>query len=64
MSASGVSLSFHHMSHHPLTLAAGRFCLFVCLFVVLVFVVWVLVFASCFASVMGFYHSSACIRPR
>ena len=29
MSASGVSLSFHHMSHHPLTLAAGRF-LFVC----------------------------------
>ena len=25
MRASGVSLSFHHMSHHPLTLAAGRF---------------------------------------
>ena len=23
MRASGVSLSFHHMSHHPLTLAAG-----------------------------------------
>ena len=60
MSASGVSLSFHHMSHHPLTLAAGRFCLSV----VFVFVGWVLVFASCFASVMGFYHSSACIRPR
>ena len=33
MSASGVSLSFHHMSHHPLTLAAGRF-LFVCGFCV------------------------------
>ena len=61
MSASGVSLSFHHMSHHPLTLAAGRFF---CLFVVFVFVVLVLVSASCFASVMGFYHSSACIRPR
>ena len=29
MSASGVSLSFHPMSHHPLTLAAGLF--FVCL---------------------------------
>ena len=26
MRASGVSLSFHYMSHHPLTLAAGRFC--------------------------------------
>ena len=25
MRASDVSLSFHHMSHHPLTLAAGRF---------------------------------------
>ena len=25
MSASGVSLSFHHMSYHLLTLAAGRF---------------------------------------
>ena len=63
MRASDVSLSFHHMSHHPLTLAAGR--LFVCLFAFFpVFVVWVLVFASCFASVMGFYHSSACIRPR
>ena len=51
MSASGVSLSFHHMSHHLLTLAAGRFFL---LFVFPVFFVWVLVFASCFASVMGF----------
>ena len=29
MSASDVSLSFHLMSHHPLTLAAGRFCLVV-----------------------------------
>ena len=36
MSASDVSLSSHHMSHHPLTLAAGRFCLVV----VLVFVAW------------------------
>ena len=65
MRASGVSLSFHHMSHHPLTLAAGF--LFVCLFclcLVPVFVGWVLVFASCFASVKGFYHSSACTRPR
>ena len=59
MRASGVSLSFHHMSHHPLTLAAGRF-LFGCgWFLFLVF--WVLLFASCFASVMGFYHSSACL---
>ena len=36
MRASGVSLSFHHLSHHPMTLAAGRLvfvCLFVCLFV-------------------------------
>ena len=64
MRASGVSLSFHHMSHHPLTLAAGLFCLFVCLWLVSVFVGWVLVFASCFASVMGFYLSSACISPR
>ena len=63
MRASGVSLSFHHMSHHPLTLAAGLFCSF-CLCLVPVFVGWVLVFASCFASVMGFYHSSACNRPR
>ena len=31
MRASGVSLSFHHMSHHPLTLAAGfLFVCFVC----------------------------------
>ena len=29
MSASDVSLTFHLMSHHPLTLAAGRFCLVV-----------------------------------
>ena len=63
MRASGVSLSFHHMSHHPLTLAAGLFCLF-CLCLVSVFVGGVLVFASCFASVMGFYLSSACISPR
>ena len=55
MRASGVSLSFHHLSHHPMTLAAGRL-VFVCLLV--------LVFASCFASVMGFCHSSAFIRPR
>ena len=42
MSASGVSLSFHHMSHHPLTLAAGRF-LFVCLwFLCLLFGFWCL----------------------
>ena len=40
MSASGVSLSFQHMSHHPLTLAAGLSCLF-CLCLVPVFVVWV-----------------------
>ena len=59
MRASGVSLSFHHMSHHPLTLAAGRF--FVWLWLVPVFGFWVLLFASCFASVMGFYHSSACL---
>ena len=26
MRASGVSLSFHHLSHHPMTLAAGRLC--------------------------------------
>ena len=64
MRASGVSLSFHHMSHHPLTLAAGSLCCLFCLFLVPVFVGWVLVFASCFASVMGFYHSSACTRPR
>ena len=32
MRASGVSL-FHHLSHHPMTLAAGRLCwCFVCLF--------------------------------
>ena len=40
MRASGVSLSFHHMSHHPLTLAASLFCLF-CLCLVPVFVGWV-----------------------
>ena len=43
MSASGVSLSFHHMSHHPLTLAAVRFCLFACLwFLCLLFGFWCL----------------------
>ena len=62
MRASGVSLSFHHMSHHPLTLAAGCLLFGCCRFVFLFF--GVLVFASCFASVMGFYHSSACNRPR
>ena len=33
MRASGVSLSFHHLSHHPMTLAAGRLCwCFTCCF--------------------------------
>ena len=62
MRASGVSLSFHHLSHHPMTLAAGRLCWCFC-FLLLLFG-WVLVFASCYASVMGFCHSSAFIRPR
>ena len=65
MRASGVSLSFHHMSHHPMTLAAGRLCwcfLFVCLFVV--------AFALCFCLFpvlqvsWDFLKSSARIRPR
>ena len=59
MSASDVSLSFHLMSHHPLTLAAGRFFVWLLVFGCLGFV-----FVSCFASVMGFYRSSACIRSR
>ena len=59
MRASGVSLSFHHMSHHPLTLADGRF-VFVWLFLLL----FVFLFASCFASVMGFSQSSARIRKK
>ena len=45
MRASGVSLSFHHMSHHPLTLAAGRFLfVFFCLrfFLFLLFGFWCL----------------------
>ena len=42
MRASGVSLSFHRTSHHPLTLAAGRF-LFVCAwFLFLLFGFWCL----------------------
>ena len=52
MRASGVSLSFHHLSHHPMTLAAGRLCwcfLFVCLLLLLR-----VLFVSCFASIMGF----------
>ena len=36
MRASGVSLSFHHMSHHPLTLAAGRLVFVFLLFLLLV----------------------------
>ena len=37
MRASGVSLSFHHMSHHPLTLAAGLFLFGCCWFLFLFF---------------------------
>ena len=62
MSASDVSLSSHHMSHHPLTLHLPPAVF--CLVVVVVLVAWVLVFASCFASVIGFCHSSVFIRPR
>ena len=60
MRASGVSLSFHHMSHHPLTLAAGRFCVGVV----------VVAFALCFCLLpvlqvsWDFLKSSARIRPR
>ena len=35
MRASGVSLSFHHLSHHPMTLAAGRLCWCFCLLLLL-----------------------------
>ena len=49
---------FHHLSHHPMTLAVGRLCwCFVCLFVCLVFLFVCLLcvlLVSCFASVMGF----------
>ena len=52
MRASGVSLFFHHLSHHPMTLAAGRLCCF-CLVFVGCFC-FVFLFVSCFASVIGF----------
>ena len=42
MRASGVSLSFHHMSHHPLTLAAGRFLVCLRFFLFLLFGFWCL----------------------
>ena len=44
---------FHHLSYHPMTLAAGCLCWCVCLFVCLLFRLLCL-FVSCFASVMGF----------
>ena len=44
MRASGVSLFFHHLSHHPMTLASGRlrwcFCLFVCLLLLCFVLCW------------------------
>ena len=46
MRASGVSLSFHHTSHHPLTLAAGRLVL-VCLLLLLLCVVVCFLFCKC-----------------
>ena len=60
MRASGVSLSFHHLSHHPMTLAAGRLCWCFCVLLLL----FCVLFVPCFASVMGFSQSSARIRPR
>ena len=52
---------FHHLSHHPMTLAVGGLCwCFVCLFACSV----ALLFVSCFASVMEFLKSSARISPR
>ena len=61
MSASGVSLSFHHMSHHLLTLAAGRF-----FFVVCVSCVFCLGSGVCFlfCKCHGISHSSAYIKSR
>ena len=56
---------FHHLSHHPMTLAVGRLCwCFVCLFVCLRVLLFCCVFVSCFASVMEFLKSSARISPR
>ena len=52
MRASGVSLSFHHLSHHPMTLAVGRLC--GCFACCCFFAFALCLFASCFASVMGF----------
>ena len=54
---------FHHLSHHPMTLAVGRLCWFVCLFVLGVLLLCC-VLVSCFASVMEFLKSSARISPR
>ena len=56
---------FHHLSHHPMILAAGRLCWgFVCLFAWCLFSCALCLFVSCFASVMGFLKSSARISPR
>ena len=63
MRASDVSLSFHYMSHHPITLAAGRLCwcfLFVCLLLLLRCVFVCFLFCKCH----GFSQISARIRPR
>ena len=54
---------FHHLSHHPMTLAVFPLCW--CLgFLVWVFLFVLSCFVSCFASVMEFLKSSARIRPR
>ena len=54
---------FHHLSHHPMTLAVFLLCWCLgCLVWVLLFVLSC--FVSFFASVMEFLKSSARIRPR
>ena len=44
---------FHHLSHHPMTLAVGRLC-WVCFVCFGCSVGFGFLFVSCFASVMGF----------
>ena len=54
---------FHHLSHHPMTLAVFPLCWCLgCLVWVFLFVLSC--FVSLFASVMEFLKSSARIRPR
>ena len=56
---------FHHLSHHPMTLAAGRLCwCFVCLFALCLFLVLCVCLFPVLQVSWDFLKSSARISPR